>query len=56
MAQHQGVAHATLADALWSPAEIREGEYGLELLMATTAVTKDNVDDPRLWGNVLATQ
>jgi ABC-type sugar transport system substrate-binding protein len=40
--------------ALWSPAEIREGEYGMECLLATTAVTKDNVDDPGLWGNVLA--
>ncbi len=39
--------------ALWSPAEIVEGEYGLELKLATTLVTKENVDDPGLWGNVL---
>ncbi len=40
-------------DALWSPAEVREGEYGMEILLATTLVDQSNVDDPRLWGNVL---
>lgn len=40
-------------DALWSPAEISQGEYCLELQLATTLVTKENVDDPRLWGNKL---
>lgn len=40
-------------NALWSPAEIVIGEYGLELQLATTLVTKENVDDRRLWGNVL---
>jgi ABC-type sugar transport system substrate-binding protein len=40
-------------NALWSPAEIVKGEYGLELQLATTLVTKENVDDRRLWGNVL---
>ena len=39
--------------ALWSPAQIAEGEYGLELQLATTLVTKENVDHPGLWGNVL---
>ena len=40
-------------DALWSPAEIVEGEVGLELQLSTTLVTRENVDDERLWGNVL---
>lgn len=39
--------------ALWSPAQIAKGEYGLELQLATTLVTKENVDNPGLWGNVL---
>ena len=39
--------------ALWSPAEIVRGEYGLELQLSTTLVTKENVDNPGLWGNVL---
>jgi ABC-type sugar transport system substrate-binding protein len=39
--------------ALWSPAEISMGEYGMEALLATTAVSADNVDNPGLWGNVL---
>ncbi len=37
--------------ALWSPAEIRQTDSGLQLLLATTLVTAENVDDPRLWGN-----
>ena len=40
--------------ALWSPAKIQKGKVGLELQLATTLVTKDNVDNPGLWGNVLA--
>jgi ABC-type sugar transport system substrate-binding protein len=39
--------------ALWSPAKIQEVAVGLELQLATTLVTKENVDDPGLWGNVL---
>ncbi len=39
--------------ALWSPAEIVQGQYGLELQLATTLVTKENVDNPGLWANVL---
>lgn len=37
--------------ALWSPARIFEAENGLMMLLATTVVTKENVDDTRLWGN-----
>lgn len=38
--------------ALWSPARIEESDVGLQLLLATTSVTPDNVDDERLWGNL----
>ena len=38
--------------ALWSPARIEESDVGLQMLLATTSVTPDNVDDPRLWGNL----
>lgn len=38
-------------DAAWSPATLRESETGWELLLATTSVTSENVDDERLWGN-----
>jgi len=37
--------------ALWSPARIFKADNGLMMLLATTVVTKDNVDDKRLWGN-----
>ena len=37
--------------APWSPAKIEESDVGLMLNLATTSVTKDNVDDPALWGN-----
>ncbi|MBA7509234.1 HTH-type transcriptional repressor PurR [subsurface metagenome] len=37
--------------ATWSPAEIEESEYGLTMLLSTWMVTKENVDDPTLWGN-----
>jgi ABC-type sugar transport system substrate-binding protein len=37
--------------ALWSPAEIFMSENGWMMLLATSVVNKDNVDDPRLWGN-----
>lgn len=37
--------------APWSPATVRMGDAGWELVLATTAVTIDNVDTPRLWGN-----
>ena len=39
--------------ALWSPATIAEGDVGPQLLLSTTLVTKDNVDDKGLWANVL---
>lgn len=38
----------------WSPAEVRQGQYGLECLLSTTLVTKANVEEPTLWGNVLS--
>jgi ABC-type sugar transport system substrate-binding protein len=41
----------TKEGALWSPAQVKKGSAGWELLLATTLVTPDNVDDPRLWGN-----
>jgi ABC-type sugar transport system substrate-binding protein len=37
--------------ALWSPAKIFMSDSGLMLNLATTNVTPENVDDPRLWGN-----
>jgi ABC-type sugar transport system substrate-binding protein len=40
--------------ALWSPARIEESDVGLQLFLATTSVTPENVDDPRLWANVAA--
>lgn len=38
--------------ALWSPAEIVMSDNGWMMLLATTIVTKENVDDKRLWGNL----
>jgi ABC-type sugar transport system substrate-binding protein len=38
---------------LWSPAVLKKKDTGWELLLRTTTVTKENVDDPRLWGNQL---
>jgi ABC-type sugar transport system substrate-binding protein len=40
--------------ALWSPARIEDSDVGPQLFLATTSVTKDNVDDERLWANVAA--
>ena len=40
-------------DALWGPAELIDGPHGMQLLLRTTPVTGDNVDDPRLWANQL---
>ncbi len=40
--------------ALWSPARIEDSEVGPQLFLATTSVGPDNVDDPRLWGNIEA--
>ena len=40
--------------ALWSPARIEESDVGLQLILATTSVTPENVDDERLWGNIAA--
>ena len=37
--------------ALWSPAEISMADNGWMMLLATSLVNKDNVDDRRLWGN-----
>jgi ABC-type sugar transport system substrate-binding protein len=37
--------------ALWSPATIFEADNGWMMLLATSVVNKDNVDDDRLWGN-----
>jgi ABC-type sugar transport system substrate-binding protein len=37
--------------ALWSPAKIVDSDVGPMLMLATTNVTKANVDDKRLWGN-----
>jgi len=42
------------ANTSWSPAEVRQGQYGLECLLPTTLVTKANVEDPTLWGNVMS--
>jgi ABC-type sugar transport system substrate-binding protein len=38
--------------ALWSPARVEESDVGLQLILATTSVTPENVDDERLWGNI----
>lgn len=38
-------------DALWSPAAVERGPSGWQLILATTSVTVENVDDPALWGN-----
>jgi ABC-type sugar transport system substrate-binding protein len=37
--------------ALWSPARVVMSEVGPELILATTSVTGENVDDARLWAN-----
>ena len=37
--------------ALWSPGVVEQSPVGWRLLLATTSVTADNVDDGRLWGN-----
>jgi ABC-type sugar transport system substrate-binding protein len=41
----------TKEGALWSPATIKKTDTGFVANLATTAVTKDNVDNPGLWGN-----
>jgi ABC-type sugar transport system substrate-binding protein len=41
----------TKEGAPWSPATIVKSDTGMMLNLGTTAVTKDNVDDPALWGN-----
>jgi ABC-type sugar transport system substrate-binding protein len=38
--------------ALWSPARLEDSDVGPQLFLATTSVGPDNVDDPRLWGNI----
>jgi ABC-type sugar transport system substrate-binding protein len=43
----------TEAGALWSPAHIKSSDVGPQLFLATTAVTGANVNDARLWANVL---
>jgi ABC-type sugar transport system substrate-binding protein len=45
----------TEANAMWSPAEVKASDVGPQLFLATTSVTPANVDDPRLWANILAT-
>jgi simple sugar transport system substrate-binding protein len=42
----------TQAGARWSPATIEQTKYGLTMLLATWVLTKDNVEDPTLWGNL----
>lgn len=37
--------------ALWSPAQMKQTDTGLQLLLGTTSITKANVDNPGLWGN-----
>jgi len=39
--------------APWSPATIVESDTGMMLNLATTNVTKDNVDADNLWGNIV---
>jgi len=46
----------TREGAKWSPSEIKEGPAGLQLFLASWPVTKENVDDPELWGNKFKTQ
>lgn len=41
----------TKEGALWSPAVIKKTDTGFVANLSTTAVTKDNVDNPGLWGN-----
>lgn len=43
----------TKEGATWSPATIKKTDTGLMLNLATTAVTKDNVDNKGLWGNLV---
>lgn len=40
--------------ALWSPAHLDNSDVGPQLFLATTSVGPDNVNDPRLWGNIEA--
>jgi len=40
--------------ALWSPARIELSDVGPQMLLSTTSVGVDNVDDERLWGNIEA--
>ncbi len=43
----------TKEGAPWSPATIVKSDTGLMLNLATTSVSKDNVDNPALWGNAV---
>lgn len=43
----------TKEGATWSPASIVKSDTGLMLNLATTSVTKENVDDKGLWGNLV---
>jgi ABC-type sugar transport system substrate-binding protein len=47
-----GVQEVVQEGALWSPARIEESDVGLQLLLSTTSVGQENVDDARLWGNI----
>lgn len=37
--------------ALWSPGRLEMTDIGMQLYLSTTSVTKDNVEEPGLWGN-----
>jgi ABC-type sugar transport system substrate-binding protein len=41
------------AGAPWSPAKIVQSDTGMMLNLATTSVSKANVDDKALWGNLV---
>lgn len=37
--------------ALWSPGRLEMTDVGMLLYLSTTSITRDNVDNPGLWGN-----
>jgi ABC-type sugar transport system substrate-binding protein len=49
----EAIAEGTVTQdgALWSPAQIVKSETGFMMNLATTMVTKENAEDPALWGN-----
>ena len=38
--------------ALWSPARLERSDIGMHLFLSTLSVTRDIVNEPRLWGNI----